>query len=159
MKPILFLYSTALVMLGTSCQTGPSEFHRQFYEAAMARIKKEVTTEGIPRQKIFYNFQLDGVPSERRGLGGMRGGYRHSSETWHLPDGVRLTAENSYYIGKDFTFEPLKAGETFFMERPPHLPKEDSYKEAPLVQTFQSLELRDKNKNLMQGFYVPRVPE
>lgn len=107
------------------------------YPRAMEEVRKAIGASGIPRQKVFYHFQLYGAESVRL-RGGARGGYMNTLEHWKLRGGYSLYAAKHYRVGK---LIPLKEGESF----PPM--SEESYYEEPLERFFDTLTLVDSHEN------------
>lgn len=123
---------------------------------AMDSLRTTVTSKGIPREKVFYQFQLDGTSSTRHGGGSVRGGWTSAWEEWSLPQGYRLIASKSTYVGRDLKITPLKEGESFFAPGSRLMVKEKYYHEAPLEPYFDSVRLLDKRADLVAEINLPR---
>ena len=130
----------------SSCSTlRDREAAQSKYLAAMAAVQKFVQKKGIPREKIFYYFQLSSAKSRRLGEGGARGGYTSCSEAWDLPNGYRLVAVKHYPAGEII---PLKKGETLAsLFTPGGRLKEEYYHEPRLEPFFDTLEVLDAKGN------------
>ena len=145
-----------LVAISASCATTSSVTRKSEYVMAMDSLRTAVTSKGIPRKKVFYQFQLDGMSSIRHGAGSVRGGWTSAWEEWSLPQGLRLIASKSTYVGRDLQITPLKEGESFFAPGTRLMIKEDYYHEAPLEPYFDSIRLLDKSDNLVAEINLPR---
>ena len=149
---------TVLLAIGlaSSCTPSSNQPPSDDYALAIDALRTLGGAKGIPRDKIFYQFQLDGVPSVRSGTSGVRGGYTHASETWHLRDGCRLVAIKHFYVGRDLQITPMKEGETFIASGPRRMVKEEYYSEPKLEPYFNTLILRDENGKLISMIELPR---
>jgi hypothetical protein len=145
-----------LTAIAASCSTTSNVTLKSEYVMAMESLRTEVTSEGIPRKKVFYQFQLDGMSSTRHGAGSVRGGWTSAWEEWSLPQGFRLIASKSIYVGRDSQITPLKEGESFFAPGLRLRVKEEYYREAPLEPYFDSIRLLDKKDSLIAEINLPR---
>ncbi|MBK1884724.1 hypothetical protein JIN85_20095 [Luteolibacter pohnpeiensis] len=145
-----------LVAVSASCSTTPSVTLKSEYVMAMDSLRTSATPKGIPRSKVFYQFQLDGMSSTRHGGGSVRGRWTSAWEEWSLPQGFRLIASKSTYVGRDLQVTPLKEGESFFVPGPRLMVREKYYHEAPLEPYFDSIRLLDKRDGLVAEINLPR---
>ena len=145
-----------LVIISSSCANTSSTTRKSEHLMAMDSLRTVVTSKGIPREKIFYEFQLDGISSRRCGGGGVRGGWTSAWEEWSLPQGFRLFASKHIYVGRDLKVTPLKDGESFFVQGPRLMVNEKYYHEAPLEPYFDSVRLLDNRDNLVAEIDLPR---
>ena len=99
---------------------------------------------------------MDGVASTRHGGGSVRGGWTSAWEEWNLPQGRRLIASKSRFVGRDFKIIPSKEGESPFAPGPRFMLKEEYYYEAPLEPYFDSIRLLDKRGNVIEEMNLPR---
>ena len=145
----MLLIIASLITL-SSCSTLSSESTVFDYSKAMESVRGSIRKEGIPREKIFYHFQLMHAKSTRM-QGGVRGGHMSVSETWELQGGYRLTAIEHTYVGRDLKITPLKDGESFFSDSQPLMMKEEYYHEPPLEPYFDTLYLFDSQDRRVEA--------
>jgi len=139
-----------------SCSTVLSAKLTSEYHLAMDSLRRSTTTKGIPREKVFYQFQLYGVSSKRHGGGSVRGGWTSAWEEWSLPQEFRLVARKFTYVGRDLKIIPLKKGESVFSSDNRFLFKEEYYQEARLEPYFDSISLIDKRDKIITEINLPR---
>jgi hypothetical protein len=122
---------------------------------AMDSLRTSVRAKGIPREKVFYQFQLYGMSSTRMECGA-RGGYTSAWEEWELPEGFRVRAIKYHYIGRDSQITPLKKGESFFAPGSRLMMKEKYYHEPRLEPYFDEMRLVDRQDQLVSELNLPR---
>ena len=146
----------ALAFFSSSCSVGDRRAAEEEYAKAFKVMEKSATKKGFPRQKIFHQFQLDGLSSMRVGLSGVRGGLTWAWEEWQLPLGYKLRASMSTYVGV-FKVVPFQGGlESIFVEGRRFMLKEEFYKEARLEPYFESIRLLNHRDEQVRLLYIPR---
>jgi len=123
------------------------------YKKSLEVVKDSTTNQGIPRAELFYNFRLSGVPSSRRGHGGIRSGYTVASEQWSLPNGGKLTAFKHSYAG-EWKVVPVKPGEDLMSMI--QMDFEKNYKEPRLEPFFDTVHLYDSRDILLGSIRLPK---
>lgn len=121
---------------------------------AMNSLRDTVRAKGIPREKVFYQFQLYGMSSKRM-EGGARGGYTSAWEEWELPDGSRVRGIKYKYVG-NIMIIPLKDGESFLVPGSRLMMKEKYYHEPKLEPYFDEIHLMDKRDKFISSIKTPR---
>ena len=139
----------ALVFVSASCTTTSSVSRKSEYLMAMDSLRTSVQAKGIPREKVFYQFQLYGMSSKRM-QGGIRSGSSSVWEEWQLPDGFHLAGIKYTFVG-DVQITPLKDGDSFFVQGPRLMLKEKYYHEPRLEPYFDTIRLTDKRDQLVSS--------
>ena len=145
----------SLVCLLVSCATSTRNAPKSDHLMAMDLLRGSVHSKGIPREKIFYQFQLYGIPSKRM-LGGVRGGYTCAWEEWELFDGFRVRATKYTYVGSNLKLTPLKNDDSFFAKGPRLMIKEKYYHEPRLEPYFDEILLFDQQGHVVSEFNLTR---
>ncbi len=139
-----------------SCAISTPNASMSDHLVAMNVLRDSVHSKGIPREKIFYQFQLYGIPSTRM-LGGARGGYTSAWEEWKLSDGFRIRATKYTYVGRNLKLTQLKNNDSFFANGPRLMIKEEYYHEPRLEPYFDEILLFDQQGRVVSEFNLPRV--
>ena len=147
-NPLSGLFAITFVLV--SCSTSSHKSPKSDYLMAMDSLRDSVRAKGIPREKVFYQFQLYGISSKRM-EGGARGGYTSAWEEWELPDGFRVRAIKYNYVGRDSQITPLKEGDSFFAPGPRLMVNEKYYHEPRLEPYFDEIRLVDRRDHFVSG--------
>lgn len=134
-----------------SCSTPKPRSPWGDYTEALNKVRAAKSSEGMPREKVFYHFRLYGVPSTRW-MGGVRGGYASQSEHWDMHDGYTLSAYKHWRA--NFKIVPLKKGSPD-AELLPTFEDEKYYHEPRLEPYFDTLILTDRNKKIVGRIDLP----
>ncbi len=142
-----------LIFCVTACSSSQQSSIKLQYSEAFESLEMSVTEEGIPRQKVFYFFQLEGLPSKRIGQSGIRGGRVTAWEEWQLPSEYKLIASKSTY-GITWEVSPFDEGDSPFVSG--GRLKEEFYHEPRLEPFFDSVVLVDGADEEVARFDVPQ---
>lgn len=142
----------ALSLLATSCATIPGGARKSGYLRAMDALRNSARPQGIPREKVFYHFQLLGLSSERHMDGG-GDGLMTAWEEWRLPDGFRLFALKHTVIGRDPKVVPAAKGDSIGYSI--LVITEESYREPRLEPYFDNILLLDNRGRLVVELKAP----
>jgi len=143
-----------LIGVSMSCSTAPGTSWKSDYVMAMDAVRASVRAKGIPREKVYYQFQLYGMSSKRMEAGG-RGGYTSVWEEWELRDGFHLAGIKYSYYG-NIKVTPNKAGDSYFAPGSRLMAKEKFYHELRLEPYFDTIRLTDRTGQLVAGIELPR---
>lgn len=142
-----------VVVLSSSCSLVQEHKSLINYPEALNKVRTTATSCGIPRQKLFYHFQLYGVASTRWS-GGVRGGCSSQSEHWDLPDGSKLSAYKHSRVAK-IVIRAFKAGEGGNILPFRFASDERYYHEPRLEPYFDALYLMNARKQLVGKIELP----
>ena len=147
----MILLSVYVTAGSTSCSNSV-DLH---YSKAFESLQRSVTKDGIPREKVFYEFQLHGVPSKRIGQSGIRGGRTTAWEEWQLPSGSRLVASKSTYVGNDWKVSPFSESGSPFVAGRGFMLKQEYYSEPRLEPFFDTVVLLGRSDEEIRRFELP----